>query len=137
MLSSAFLAHPSDHSRLSALIQHHFDEYFDQVGPTALTPPDTTDAHVGSPLGSWSVFELERGLNHLLQGYGLQVVVLKRPDGMLKVIVCDPGEQASSAAVWQAEHALSGIEWMGWQQLEEKEAEILTSQLDESLRIGN
>jgi hypothetical protein len=134
MLSTILLEHPSDRNSLYTLIQTRFDAYFDKLGPIA---KDASVGAVGSPLGSLFVFELEKGFNHLLQGHG-EVVVLKRQDGMLKAIVCEPGERrVSSKAVWRTKHGFSGIEWMDWQQLEEKEADILTAQLDESLRIGN
>ena len=127
---SLILSVPSSNpDKLHSNIQGYFDMYFLKAGASALILD--ADASVGAPLGSLSVLELENGINNLLRGH-FDVTVMKR-EGMLKVVVSYPGEARPKEGGWVQEAAKEG--WMGWRELEEKEAEMLMERFGDSVHM--
>lgn len=113
-------------------IQQFFDAYFVQMGANALAVDD--DPNSPTPLGSFAVLELERGINNLLHRRGIagRAVMLKREDGFLKVTISAYPHEPVSAIEGRARASVGGG-WMTWRELEEKEAEILSSRLQDVL----
>lgn len=77
------------------------------------------------------MFELENGLNRLFRDQ-FEAIVMKR-DEVIKVVVCFPKEQVSGLPE-RARPFLTG-DWMGWKELEEKEAEIVTRAFEHGIRF--
>lgn len=115
---------------LHSQIQQSFDAYFVQVGAGALKIDD--DVNSPTPLGSFAILELERGINSLLRSRGLagEAVVLKRDDGFLKVTISAYPREPISAIDNRARASVGGG-WMNWRELEEKEAEILSRRFED------
>ena len=75
------------------------------------------------------MLELERGVDRLLHGR-YEVLMMKRY-AALKAILFYPGKKASS--VWERVSVFRNEGWMGWEELEGKEAEILSRSFEDGM----
>ncbi|KAF9894839.1 hypothetical protein FE257_004460 [Aspergillus nanangensis] len=117
-----------DSTTLLHTVQACFDRHFLQIGDNALSIE--ADQREGSPLGSLSVLELENGINQMLRGQLLATMLIR--DGLIKAVVS------------RADIPRPGIEqirtfksngWMGWRDLEDREAEILVAKFEEGMEV--
>lgn len=116
-------------SELHTRVQQCLDIHFAQAGQGAL--PQIENSSPDAPLCSGALLELENGLNRILQDR-CKVIILKREEIIIAVLYY-PGE--TWCGIPEQARALLNQGWMGWRELEHREAEILTRSFGERMRL--
>lgn len=105
-------------------VQECLDTYFGRLQESAA--PNSGGSSAGAPLGSFFVFELEKGIHSIVRD-NFEVLVLKR-NGAIKVLVDHSAER--TYGILEGAKSLKTQGWLGWKELEEQEAELLAASFE-------
>ena len=118
---------PLDSSDPQDLIQQCLDTHF---ASNSVTQQEMSSP--GAPLGSLYIFDMEKGLRHLLRDeFDVKVLV---KEGHLRAIIRHPDVQVSRGVMERREDFVNQG-WLGWMELEEREAEILTRSFEDFVHL--